>query len=71
MTAPDVFAGYGRLRKAIKSTRIVTECTPIRFGFRQLLEHDGAANWQPDIHWCGGLTVLRRIAALAAAYDIR
>ena len=26
--------------------------------------------WQPDIHWCGGLTELRRIAALAAAYDI-
>ena len=30
----------------------------------------GAAIWQPDIHWCGGLTELRRIAALAAAYDI-
>ena len=26
--------------------------------------------WQPDIHWCGGLTELRRIGALAAAYDI-
>jgi L-rhamnonate dehydratase len=35
-----------------------------------LLEHKSAAIWQPDIHWCGGLTELRRIAALAAAYDI-
>jgi len=39
-------------------------------GFRQLLEHRSAAIWQPDIHRCGGLTELRRIAALAAAYDI-
>ena len=29
-----------------------------------------AAIWQPDVHWCGGLTELRRIAALASAYDI-
>jgi len=39
-----------------------------RYGFRHLLEHNAAAIWQPDIHWCGGLTELRRIAALASAY---
>jgi L-rhamnonate dehydratase len=68
---PYDFEGFGRLRAAIKSTRIVTgEHIYFRYGFRQLLEHEGAAIWQPDIHWCGGLTELRRIAALAAAYDI-
>jgi L-rhamnonate dehydratase len=68
---PHDFEGFGRLRAAIKSTRIVTgEHVYFRYGFRQLLEHQAAAIWQPDIHWCGGLTELRRIAALASAYDI-
>ena len=68
---PDDYAGFGRLRERITSTRIATgEHVYTRYGFRQLLEHGGAEIWQPDIHWCGGLTELRRIAALAAAYDI-
>lgn len=68
---PHDYAGFGRLREQIKSTRIVTgEHEYTRYGFRQLLEHRAAEIWQPDIHWCGGLTELRRIGALAAAYDI-
>lgn len=68
---PHDFEGFGRLRAAIKSTRIVCgEHIYFRYGFRQLLEHHAAAIWQPDVHWCGGLTELRRIAALASAYDI-
>ncbi len=68
---PHDYEGFGRLNAAIKSTRIATgEHEYTRYGFRQLLEHRGASIWQPDIHWCGGLTELRRIAAMAAAYDI-
>ena len=68
---PHDYEGFGRLHAQIKSTRIVTgEHEYTRYGFRQLLEHRAAAIWQPDIHWCGGLTELRRISALAAAYDI-
>jgi L-rhamnonate dehydratase len=68
---PHDYAGFGRLNEQIKTTRIVTgEHEYTRYGFRQLLEHRSAQIWQPDIHWCGGLTELRRIAALAAAYDI-
>lgn len=68
---PHDYEGFGRLRAQIKSTRIVTgEHEYTRYGFRYLLEHRAASIWQPDIHWCGGLTELRRIAALAAAYDI-
>ena len=68
---PDDYEGFGRLRQQIKSTRIVTgEHEYTRYGFRRLLEHNAAEIWQPDIRWCGGLTELRRIAALGAAYDI-
>jgi L-rhamnonate dehydratase len=68
---PHDYEGFGRLNARIKSTRIVTgEHEYTRYGFRQLLEHRSAEIWQPDIHWCGGLTELRRIGALAAAYDI-
>jgi L-rhamnonate dehydratase len=68
---PHDYEGFGRLNAQIKSTRIVTgEHEYTRYGFRQLLERNAAAIWQPDIHWCGGLTELRRIGALAAAYDI-
>ncbi len=68
---PHDYAGFGRLNAQIKSTRIVTgEHEYGRYGFRYLLEHRAAQIWQPDIHWCGGLTELRRIGALAAVYDI-
>ncbi len=68
---PHDYAGFGRLKAAIKHIRIATgEHEYTRYGFRQLLEHNSASIWQPDMHWCGGLTELRRIAALAAAYDI-
>jgi L-rhamnonate dehydratase len=68
---PHDYEGFGRLNAAIKSTRIVTgEHEYTRYGFRYLLEHNGASIWQPDINWCGGLTEIRRIGALAAAYDI-
>jgi L-rhamnonate dehydratase len=68
---PHDYEGFGRLNATIKSTRIATgEHEYTRYGFRRLLENKSAAIWQPDIHWCGGLTELRRIAAMAVAYDI-
>ena len=68
---PDDYAGFGRLNAQIKSTRIVTgEHEYTRWGFRLLLEHNAASIWQPDMNWCGGLTELRVISALAAANDI-
>jgi L-rhamnonate dehydratase len=68
---PHDYEGFGRLNEAIKSTRIVTgEHEYGRYGFRRLLQVNGAQIWQPDLAWCGGLTELRKIGALAAAYDI-
>jgi L-rhamnonate dehydratase len=68
---PHDYDGFGRLRQQIKNIKIATgEHEYTRYGFRYLLQHNAAEIWQPDIHWCGGLTELRRIGALAAAYDI-
>jgi L-rhamnonate dehydratase len=68
---PDDYAGFGRLNAQISSTRMATgEHEYTRYGFRQLLDHNAADIWQPDMNWCGGLTELRRIGALAAAHDI-
>ncbi|WP_051670114.1 enolase C-terminal domain-like protein [Bryobacter aggregatus] len=68
---PHDYAGFGRLNTALKSTRIATgEHEYGRYGFRHLLENNSASIWQPDLNWCGGLTEMRRIGALAAAYDI-
>ncbi len=68
---PDDYEGFGRLRRQIQSTRIVTgEHVYTRYGFRQLLRVNGAEIWQPDIHWCGGMSELVKIAHMAAANDI-
>ena len=68
---PDNYAGFGRLNAQISSTRMATgEHEYTRYGFQLLLEYQGADIWQPDMNWCGGLTELRRIGALAATHDI-
>ena len=68
---PDDYEGFGRLNAQVKSTRIVTgEHEYTRYGFRLLLDYKAASIWQPDMNWCGGLTELRYIGALAAAHAI-
>ena len=68
---PDDYAGFGRLKASIQSTRIATgEHEYTRYGFKLLLDHQAADIWQPDMNWCGGLTEMRRIASLAAAHEI-
>jgi L-rhamnonate dehydratase len=39
-----------------------------RWGFRLLLDMDCCDILQPDVGWCGGITELRRISALADAH---
>jgi L-rhamnonate dehydratase len=63
---PDDYAGMGRLNAKIKSTRMVTgEHESTRWGFELLAHFKAASIWQPDMHWCGGLTELRWIDAFA------
>ena len=63
---PDDYAGMGRMNAKIKSTRMATgEHEMTRWGFELLADYKAAQIWQPDMHWCGGLTELRWIDALA------
>lgn len=68
---PDDLAGYERLCREIRTTRIASgEHEYTRFGFQELIRHKAADVLQPDITWSGGLTELRRIAALASAASL-
>ncbi len=66
---PDDYWGYAELRKRAPSTVLVTtgEHEATRWGFRQLLE-TGVDLIQPDVGWCGGITELIKISALADAH---
>jgi L-rhamnonate dehydratase len=63
---PDDYAGMGRVKSKIRSTKMATgEHEATRYGFELLAHYKAADIWQPDMHWCGGLTELRWIDALA------
>jgi len=69
--SPDNVRGYAQLVREIGSTRIASgEHEYTHHGFRELLEHQAVEILQPDISWCGGLTALRRIAAISAEHGL-
>jgi L-rhamnonate dehydratase len=68
---PDDYDGYAELRRRISGIQIATgEHEYTRYGFRELLVRGCADVLQPDVAWCGGITEIRRVAAMASAYDI-
>jgi L-rhamnonate dehydratase len=68
---PDEYGGFRRIHERIKSNRLATgEHEYTRYGFKLLLEYNAVDIWQPDISWCGGMSELRHIGALAAPYNI-
>jgi L-rhamnonate dehydratase len=69
--SPDNILGYERLVKEIDSTRIANgEHEYTRFGYAELIRHKAVDVLQPDVSWCGGVTSLRKINAMAAANDL-
>ncbi len=69
--SPDNLTGYHTLVRKIDSTRIASgEHEYTRFGFAELIHHQAADVLQPDVSWCGGVTSLRKVAALAAAHGL-
>lgn len=66
---PDDYWGYAELKKQLPTGMLMTsgEHEATRWGFRQLLE-TGVDIIQPDVGWCGGLTELLKISALADAH---
>ena len=68
---PDDYWGYADLKKQTPKGMMVTtgEHESTRWGFRMLLEMDCCDLIQPDVGWCGGLTELLKISALADAHN--
>jgi NAD(P)-dependent dehydrogenase (short-subunit alcohol dehydrogenase family) len=69
---PDDYWGYAALRKAVPKGMMVTtgEHEATRWGFRMLLEMGCADVLQPDVGWCGGLTEMVKISAMADAKSV-
>ncbi|WP_439496619.1 L-rhamnonate dehydratase [Bosea sp. (in: a-proteobacteria)] len=70
--SPDDYWGYAALKKAVPPGMLVTtgEHEATRWGFRMLLEMGCCDIIQPDVGWCGGLTELLKINALADAHGV-
>lgn len=68
--SPDDYWGYAALKKAVPPGMLVTtgEHEATRWGFRMLLEMGCCDIIQPDVGWCGGITELIKISALADAH---
>ena len=63
---PDEYEGFGRLNSQITSTFLATgEHEYTRYGFGRLAHYGAVDIWQPDIGWCGGMSEMRKIGAMA------
>lgn len=69
---PDDYWGYRDLRRHVPEGLLVAtgEHEATRYGFRLLLELGCCDLIQPDVGWCGGLTELLKISALAEAQQV-
>jgi L-rhamnonate dehydratase len=69
---PDDYWGYAALKKAVPPGMMVStgEHEATRWGFRMLLEMECCDLIQPDVGWCGGITELIKISALADARNV-
>lgn len=69
---PDDYWGYAQLRRDVPRGMLVTtgEHEATRWGFRLLLEKECCDIIQPDVGWCGGVTELIKISALADAHNV-
>jgi len=69
--SPDDYWGSAALKRAVPPGLLVTtgEHEATRWGFRMLLEMGCCDIIQPDVGWCGGITELIKIAALADSHS--
>jgi L-rhamnonate dehydratase len=70
--SPDDYWGYAQLKRSIPAGMLVTtgEHEATRWGFRLLLDMECCDIIQPDVGWCGGITELLKIAALADSHGV-
>lgn len=67
---PEHVDDYRRIRDAVDVMIAGGEHEFTRFGFREWIEKRAVDILQPDVYRAGGITELRKIAAMASAYDI-
>ncbi|HEY8447369.1 MAG TPA: L-rhamnonate dehydratase [Thermomicrobiales bacterium] len=68
---PDDYDGHAKIKAACPWQLFTTgEHEYTRYGFRELISRRCVDILQPDLNWVGGITEARKIAAMAAAYDI-
>ncbi len=69
---PDDYWGYAELKKKLPAGMLAStgEHEATRWGFRLLLEMECADILQPDVNWCGGITELIKISAMADARGV-
>jgi L-alanine-DL-glutamate epimerase-like enolase superfamily enzyme len=67
---PDDLDGLLRIKDAVDVMISGGEHEYTRFGFRELIDRRALDVLQPDIYRAGGLTELRKIAAMASAYHL-
>jgi L-rhamnonate dehydratase len=65
--SPDDYWGYAELKRNTPPGMLVTtgEHEATRWGFRMLMEMECCDIIQPDVGWCGGITELQKISAMA------
>jgi L-alanine-DL-glutamate epimerase-like enolase superfamily enzyme len=63
-------AGIAKVAAALDTPVVIGENDYTRYGFRRILEAGAADMWMLDLARVGGISEMRRVAALAAAYDI-
>ena len=69
--SPDNHAGMAEVRASTRIPIASGEREYSRYGFKSMLDHKAIDIAQPDVARAGGITEIRRIAALCAAEDIR
>lgn len=69
---PDDYWAYAELRRRLPTQVLLStgEHEATRWGFRALLEIGHVDLLQPDVGWCGGMTELLKISALADAHGV-
>nr|MBA2303404.1 mandelate racemase/muconate lactonizing enzyme family protein [Acidobacteriota bacterium] len=67
---PDDVKGHATIRRKTRVPVATGEIEATRWGFAPLLEQGAVDMLQPDATVLGGITEFRKVAALAAAYDV-
>jgi galactonate dehydratase len=67
---PESIDGIAEVQRAVTTPIATGERLVSQHAFRELLEKRAASVLQPDITHCGGLSEVRRIAAMAEAYRV-